>query len=353
MNIIICGLGYGDEGKGVVTNHYARTLSGKNIVVRYGGGNQVGHTVHEDILHEFHHMGSGTLVGVPTYYSEYCTVDPVGFLKEYEELKQYKPVVLYHPKCMIVTPYDVRYNRIEHLKNGHGTVGLGFGATVGRNENHRTLYVSDIECEYIFIEKMKAIYSYYYPSDNVEVAIGEIKFFYKYCKEFLAKVNIATSISHYTNFIFEGHQGVLLDMEYGVFPHVTRSKTTPKNALNIMRSLGKLDNFPTVVGVTRAYHTRHGNGPFEEAPIELINNENESNKDNPWQGKFKKSPLRLDLLKYAFNKMQYDSPGCFYKLAVTCLDQVNNSHDILNSLRSTISNKIYCNYSTKSNLSEN
>lgn len=77
MNSIVIGAGFGDEGKGTMVNYLCKQ-SNKPLVVRFNGGHQMGHGVVEnDVRHIFSNFGSGTLVGAPTYISEFCTVDPV------------------------------------------------------------------------------------------------------------------------------------------------------------------------------------------------------------------------------------------------------------------------------------
>ena len=93
----VIGLGFGDEGKGLTVNHLANKLDNP-LVIRYSGGQQAGHTVIKDgYKHTFSNFGSGTLSGAPTYWSKYCSFDPVGFAKEYNKLKNdgYDPVIFF------------------------------------------------------------------------------------------------------------------------------------------------------------------------------------------------------------------------------------------------------------------
>ena len=84
----VIGAGYGDEGKGLMTDYFCRH-SDNPIVVCTNGGPQRGHTVvtPEKISHIFHHFGSGTLYGVPTFLDEFYMVNPMTFVKEFDELK--------------------------------------------------------------------------------------------------------------------------------------------------------------------------------------------------------------------------------------------------------------------------
>jgi len=327
---IITGLGFGDEGKGVTTHFLSKSLS-KPLVIRYGGGNQVGHTVTtEQLQHVHHHTGAGTLAGVPTFYSKFCTVDPIGTCNELADLSKFKPRNSYDPGCMLVTPLDVQANHASEKKNKHGSVGVGFGKTVERNERHFRLTVLDIYNEFIFKSKCKQIESYYSQSFDIEA-------FYKECLLFIHQVEVAklwTIKQHYSNFIFEGHQGVLLDEQYGIFPHVTRSKTTGYNALQIIneeRLSGRIETYL----ITRCYHTRHGNGPFFEAPITLSNDQWETNVYNQHQGNFKKAPLDLELVQQATHYDSFDNPNP-RKLVITCCDQLENSKTVAEELMASV-----------------
>jgi adenylosuccinate synthase len=122
------------------------------------------------------------------------------------------------------------------------------------------------------------------------------------------------------NIIFEGSQGLLLDQHIGFFPNVTRSNTGTKNVLKIV------DDIDEIFLVTRAYQTRHGNGPMTNWFISEnydIQNIHEVNVNNEYQGEFKTAILDLDLLKYAIDKDEYiynNKHKC--KLMITCLDNI-------------------------------
>ena len=91
MNTIVLGTFFGDEGKGQTVHNLCKYYDNlKNtIVIRFSGGHQVGHTVrHGELEHTFSNFGSGTLLGVPTYWSSYCTVDPITTMKELEDLNK-------------------------------------------------------------------------------------------------------------------------------------------------------------------------------------------------------------------------------------------------------------------------
>ncbi len=117
MRSAVIGLGFGDEGKGMVTSSLA-TYYNNPMIVRYSGGHQAGHTVEfAGIKHTFVNFGSGTLFGCPTYWSKHCTFEPVGFLNELAVLvekleEKFEDIKVYvHNDCPVTTPYDILHNQ--------------------------------------------------------------------------------------------------------------------------------------------------------------------------------------------------------------------------------------------------
>lgn len=314
----VIGLGFGDEGKGLVTDYLSSWLP-DSLVVRYSGGHQAGHTVcRNGIRHVFSNFGSGTLNGTPTYWSPFCTIDPVGIQREYNALERYGPVssLFIHQDCPVTTPYDIYASRAgKYLKNG--TCGLGFGATIQREEDYYHLKFRDLEFPSVLRMKLDQIRKYY------QSTIPVSEEFIQAC-EFVSKNFTMTSgVNFIKNYIFEGSQGLLLDQNIGFFPHVTRSNTGTKNIL-------KMCHNPELFLVTRAYQTRHGNGPMthESIPRQQIENPNETNIQHPYQGSFRKAVLDLDLILYAIYSEDYirDSKRT---ICVTCLDQVEGRWQIM------------------------
>ncbi len=87
---IVIGLGFGDEGKGITTDFLARQ-NPQSVVIRFSGGQQAAHTVMiEDRKHVHSSFASGALRGLPSYFTEHCTIHPVFLLNEQKELKEKK-----------------------------------------------------------------------------------------------------------------------------------------------------------------------------------------------------------------------------------------------------------------------
>ncbi len=350
---VIVGLGFGDEGKGLATDFLC--LQHPNpLVIRHNGGQQAGHTVvtSDGKRHVFSNFGAGTLRGVPTYWSVFCTFLPGSFLKEYAALQSLgvQPRVFIDKLCAVTTHYDVLYNQALETTRGnsrHGSCGLGFGATVERHElSPVKLFAQDLCFPEFGLLKLKAIREYYrqklqnlpgfdFHSFDHDAAdqhflktVEQLLTLNKQnALEFVAAAQIFAKNNSWQTFVFEGAQGVLLDMDFGFFPHVTRSNTCAKNALILVKEHLQNQLASTeIFYITRAYQTRHGQGPMthENAPLSLIHNENETNQYNEHQGSFRVSPLDVDLLNYALQCDDNYSYGLTKNLLITCVDQLDS-----------------------------
>lgn len=330
---IVVGLGWGDEGKGLTVDYLCRK-SLNAIVVRFSGGQQCGHNVViGDKSHEHRSFGSGTLAGYPSYFSEHTCFYPPSIEKEYDILsyKDILPELWIHPLAKMTTQYDVAYNRVRETSLKHGSCGLGIGATFSRNADNYKIHAVDTLYPEILHKKMDTVKDYYlkklvaegYSPDEIErfkvisLLEGQEVMWALSSRKFY--VRPYSALKNYANIIFEGSQGIMLDMDLGIFPNVTYANTTSKNAIAICIELGIK---PDIYYVTRCYQTRHGNGWMKESkPIQLINNEKETNVTNEWQGIFRTAELDYNLLRYSMYSDFAFSDGCDRHLVVTCLDQ--------------------------------
>lgn len=336
---IVLGLGFGDEGKGNTVDFLASKEPSESVVIRFSGGQQAGHTVVKNgVKHVFSNFGSGTLRNVPTYFTEHCTIYPNTIWKEAQVILQnFKlfPVIGVHPFAKVTTPYDVAYNRLleNRRENKHGSCGLGIGTTMKRHfETGYKLHVVDLLNPSIMLEKLAAIRKYYEElvketglTEYQALLEPEEKTFFT---SVLDVTNDLLSVASYdvlltkNNLIFEGSQGILLDMDHGIFPHVTYAYTTSRNAMEICNKLEVPMEDREIYYITRCYQTRHGNGWMSnERNLNLINNEEETNTENVWQGKFRMGEVDYNLLSYAVGVDHLYSPYCTRNLVVTCLDQ--------------------------------
>ncbi len=322
---VVIGAGCGDEGKGVVTEYLCSRSPGHTAVVRFSGGHQCGHKVVKDgVEHVFSNFGSGTLSGCPTYWSKHCTFEPVGFWKEYSLLREkgVAPMIWVNPACPVTTIYDVFVNR-HSVEVKHGTTGTGFFRTKKRHLQDGVGFTAG-ECLLgswdLVMAKMGSISDYYDIEDSLDIG-SFVEACFEIRRLLHGFVHVTDCLPRCSDLVFEGSQGLLLDEHIGDFPHVTPSDVTPRNALEMA---GRVDE---VYLVTRAYQTRHGNGPMtnEDLPLYPVNNEEETNEFNEHQGEFRVAVLDLDRLLYAkvegIDKVVPSSIRT--NLVVTCTDQVN------------------------------
>lgn len=340
----VIGAGYGDEGKGLMTDYHA--AAGASTVVRSNGGAQAGHTVTTTtgFRHVFHHIGSGALAGVPTHLSRYFVVNPVVYA---EELLVLKPVGATKnttsPRALVTTPYDMMINQIIELQRGqgrHGSCGLGIGETEERSLRPEfRMQVSDLLSPRPKLTALlQSIRDKWVPARLEMLGVGNIPVgfkdvlssddvierFFDDCAFFMGYTTLLEDRDLTGSLLFEGAQGLLLDQDYGAFPHVTRSNTGLKNMVAIAREAGVEEI--AVTYVTRAYVTRHGAGPLahEGADMSWLDMVDPTNQPNEWQGTIRKSPLDIDILVEA---IKHDiSLGRGLRIApvisISCLDQI-------------------------------
>ncbi|MCA9790367.1 MAG: adenylosuccinate synthetase [Candidatus Eremiobacteraeota bacterium] len=337
--IIVADLGFGDSGKGTVTDALVRRL-GAGLVVRYNGGAQAGHTVvlEDGRFHTFSQLGAGSFVaGVRTYLSRFMVVHPSGLLEEARVLAG-KGVsdalerVSIDPRARLITPFHQAANRLREVLRGedrHGSCGLGVGETMHHSLEHpdEAVVAADLAHPEGLRKKLCRIQQRYWqefsgqrrqlvshPLGAAEVAVLESARAAAGFLELAARLTSRVeSVVPEGTVILEGAQGVLLDEWRGFHPHTTWSTCTFANGLELVREWGG-QSFR--LGVVRSYATRHGAGPFPTEDQGLAWPE-PHNRWGPWQEGFRLGWLDAMLLGYAV-----DACGGLDGLAVTHLDRV-------------------------------
>lgn len=327
---------FGDGGKGVLVDNLCANQD--TLVVRFSGGHNAGHTVIRDgIKHVFSSYGSGTLQGCPTFFTQDTCISLSHIFNEKAVLEEKgieNPVLYVHPLTNVTTPYDIIANRILEIvrdEHRHGSCGAGIGQTMKRNlESPYKLYAIDFLNKRLLKEKLKQIKKYrgmHQLGSEMDEELKEMEDIFFSNLDKRLPFDFVSNIYDFwkPNIVFEGSQGVLLDMDHGVFPNVTYANTTSKNVwkhLNIKKG-DTLDLYY----VTRCYQTRHGNGWMsDERDIPLINNEEEINVENPWQGKFRLGEFDDNILIQAINieRLYHQENIKKETLVVSCLDQRPN-----------------------------
>ncbi|AZA81347.1 adenylosuccinate synthetase [Chryseobacterium lactis] len=321
---IVIGLGFGDEGKGITTDFLAQQ-NPEAVVIRFSGGQQAAHTVMiDDRKHVHSSFASGALRGLPSYFTEHCTIHPVFLLNEREELREKGGNIELHihPLAKVTTPFDVWQNRTSSKNLEDGTCGKGVGATMKRHESPYKLFAIDlIAPKAMLVEKLKNIAYYYGFLDKDEVE-KQLQSFLEAIDAIDWKIDDYHYLNSFDHFIFEGSQGILLDMDHGVFPNVTYASTTSKNAFEVCKYLG-IENIEMYY-VTRSYTTRHGSGWMSnEKPLNLKNNEEETCIFNEYQKHLRLGDLDYNLLNYALKLDSAYVNSTKKNLIVTCLDQID------------------------------
>lgn len=322
----VIGANFGDEGKGLVTD-YLCASEGAGMVVRYNGGAQAGHTVVTPMgeRHVFHHFGSGTFAGVPTFLSQFFVCNPLIALREADELLDlnYRPVLYAHPNCMVSTFADMMINQMredKRSKDRHGSVGIGFHETIRRSDiPELKITMSDLWNGISLEKRLYEIcgkYAEYRTGKKIHKPDDMIHNWIALCEKFANSVH-PLGIQQCEDPVFEGAQGLLLDQDNKeFFPHLTHSKTGMHN----VRLLCKQANIKDIDAyyVSRTYLTRHGAGklPGEDPSMKYYD---DTNLPHKYQGGLRFAPLDYDqLVSRCYKDMGNMSK---YNLVLTHCDQ--------------------------------
>ncbi len=273
---VVLGAQWGDEGKGKVTDFFT---SSADYVVRFQGGNNAGHTiVVGDEKLALSLTPSGVLYPdcVPVIGSG-CVVD-LAFLKKEIEMLNSKNVstkkLAISPNAHVIMPYHKLLDELieESLgENKIGTTKKGIGPCYADKIQRSGIRIQDLIDDEVFAEKVKTnveeknqLLTKIYGRDPIDP--NEIINEFKTYKEIInnhvkdTSLMISNAIKEGKNILFEGAQGTLLDIDHGTYPFVTSSNTSSANAA-IGSGIGPL-NLNKIVGVTKAYISRVGSGPF-------------------------------------------------------------------------------------------
>ena len=273
---VVLGAQWGDEGKGKVTDFFASTA---DYVVRFQGGNNAGHTI---VVGENKIALSLTPSGVlypnctPVIGSG-CVVD-IGFLKQELEMLNEKNIntdkLVISANAHVVMPYHKLLDELieESLgENKIGTTKKGIGPCYADKIQRKGIRIQDLLDETNFeikvrknIEDVNLTLTKIY--DHSPLVVDDILDEFSTYKDIVTNhvadtsLLIANAIKNKKTILFEGAQGTLLDIDHGTYPFVTSSNTSSGNAA-IGSGVGP-KNIDRIVGVTKAYISRVGSGPF-------------------------------------------------------------------------------------------
>lgn len=280
-NVVVLGTQWGDEGKGKIVDLLTDQAA---AVVRFQGGHNAGHTLVIDgektVLHL---IPSGILrENVTCLIGNGVVLSPEALLKEIRGLEEANvPVrerLRLSPACPLILPYHVALDQAREKARGKtkiGTTGRGIGPAYEDKVARRGLRVADLMDTERFAVKLKGVMEYhnfqlehYYKVEAVDydAVLAEALEMGEQLRPMVADV---TAMLHDLrkagkSIMFEGAQGSLLDIDHGTYPYVTSSNTTA-GGTSTGSGFGPL-YLDYILGITKAYTTRVGGGPF---PTEL------------------------------------------------------------------------------------
>ena len=273
---VVLGAQWGDEGKGKVTDFFA---SSADLVVRFQGGNNAGHTivVGEDKI-ALSLTPSGVLYPncVPVIGSG-CVVD-LGFLKKELKMLNEKNIstekLALSANAHVIMPYHKILDELIEESLGDkkiGTTKKGIGPCYADKIQRYGIRVQDLLDDSVFAEKLNSnlneknnLLTKIYNHDplSADEIIEEFSEYKEMVQQHISDTSLLVSnaIKENKSILFEGAQGTLLDIDHGTYPFVTSSNTSAANAAT-GSGIGPL-NLDRIVGVTKAYISRVGSGPF-------------------------------------------------------------------------------------------
>ena len=283
-NVVIVGSQWGDEGKGKIVDWLSDQA---DVVIRFQGGHNAGHTlVINGVTYKLRLLPSGIVrKGKISIIGTGVVVDPWALLEEINEIKS-KGINVNEENFVIsesanlILPFHREIDEIREKVAGKDKIGTtlrGIGPAYEDKAGRRSIRLADLSSESILDKKLETALLHH---NAIRKGLGKKK----YSKDKLKKelLKIAPEILKYSQpvwlkidefkkkkkkILFEGAQGILLDVDHGTYPFVTSSNTVASNAATGTGCGPKTINY--VLGVTKAYTTRVGKGPF---PTELKDN---------------------------------------------------------------------------------
>ena len=275
MFYTIVGTQWGDEGKGKIVDW----LSSKaDYVARFQGGNNAGHTIKvDDNVYKLNLLPSGIIRNKKCLIGNGVVLDPWALINEIRNLRNQKIQIdkdnlfIAENVCLIL-PIHKLIDEINELSLGNNLIGTtkkGIGPAYEDKVGRRAIRLCDLSDHDNLKNKIKSLYNFHEPrlskfKKNLD--------FEKTCEEL---VNISSEIINFSApvwkiindagkenkfILFEGAQGSLLDIDFGTYPYVTSSNTSAGQIFS-GTGFGIKDNH-NVLGITKAYTTRVGSGPF-------------------------------------------------------------------------------------------
>jgi adenylosuccinate synthase len=291
MTVTIVGSQLGDEGKGGIVDLYGDAA---DIVVRYQGGDNAGHTVvYGDEEYKLSLVPSGAIRGKVGVLGNGCVVNPRTLFDEIDQLRErgLDPDVRVAQRAHAILPYHRRLDGIEEEAKSDsdleaGTTGRGIGPTYEDKVGRRGIRIGDLldpdvlrdRLEYVVPQKRAIVEDVYGLEAGEELDIDalyeEFSEFGRRIREEGMAVNagefVSQRIADGDNVMFEGAQGTSIDIDHGIYPYVTSSNPTAGGACTGTGVAPTTVGQGEIIGIVKAYLSRVGTGPL---PTELEGDE--------------------------------------------------------------------------------
>ena len=284
-NVVIIGTQWGDEGKGKIIDWLSESTQG---VVRFQGGHNAGHTLiingQKTVLRL---IPSGIMhAGLPCFIGNGVVLSPEALFKEIGELESagvdVRSRLRISEACTLILPYHIAVDQAREIKRGAakiGTTGRGIGPAYEDKVARRALRVQDLFHPEAFAEKLKEVMEFHNfmltqylgaSALDYQTVLDETLAFAEQLRPMV--IDVSATLHEIQEkggrLLFEGAQGTLLDVDHGTYPYVTSSNCVA-GAAAAGAGVGPT-KLNYILGITKAYCTRVGAGPF---PTELYNAE--------------------------------------------------------------------------------
>ena len=273
-NTLILGLQWGDEGKGKIVDALAEN---SEAVCRFQGGHNAGHTLKVDgeqkvlhlvpsgILHPFVHcvLGNGLVLSLPALQKEITELEDSGI--------NFTGRFYVSGDCALILPTHIAIDQVRDKSEGIGTTGRGIGPAYEDKVARRAIRFGDLQDLDKLQGRLEKLVDYHnkilvhlYDAEPVpfEDVMDELRTHQSLFQKFHSGTQdlLRGWVKENKKIIFEGAQGSMLDIDHGTYPYVTSSSTT---AGGLSTGLGVGPKYvDTILGITKAYTTRVGEGPF-------------------------------------------------------------------------------------------
>ena len=280
-NVVVVGSQWGDEGKGKIVDWLS---SEADIVVRFQGGHNAGHTlVIDKKVFKLRLLPSGIVrKGKISILGNGVVIDPWSLLNEIEEIKKHGVDVtpdnfMISESASLILPFHQEMDEIREDAAGKGKIGTtrrGIGPCYEDKVGRRSIRVMDLRSESNLNNRLEHVLLHH---NAIRKGLNKKIYEKEKLKKELLKIApeilkfaqpVWLKLDQFNNdrkkILFEGAQGILLDVDHGTYPYVTSSNTVP--AMAATGSGSGPDKINYILGITKAYTTRVGSGPF---PTEL------------------------------------------------------------------------------------